>query len=91
MKKLGIGVLVSLTSIVLAYIVNITILQSILFPDPCFVHTHSDGENFLFFYEYTASNGYHPSPTTLNLIVTDIIWYLLGELALKMYYKLNSD
>jgi hypothetical protein len=59
---------------------NYFLLEGIIIPDPCYYHYHSHDTNkvFYLFYELTAQEGYHPTPTKLNLILTLTIGALTG-------------
>jgi len=60
------------------FILNFFILQNILIPDPCYYHSHDTNKDFDLFYEMTANEDYHPTPTRLNLISTLTIGGLTG-------------
>jgi len=56
--------------LVVMYVLNFFVLERIIIPDPCYYHSHDTNKVFDLFYELTAKEGYHPTPTRLNLILT---------------------
>lgn len=61
--------LCSFFGIVPAFILNF-ILESIAIPDPCYYHTRDTTKLFDLFYKMESSEGYHPSPTLFNTLLT---------------------
>lgn len=55
---------------IMFFVFNYLVLERIIIPDPCYYHSHDTTKIFDLFYELTASEGYHPTPTYLNLILT---------------------
>ena len=72
----------TLTGIVIVFLFNYLFLERLIIPDPCYCYYHSHDTTKLFdlFYELTSSEGYHPTPTKLNLILTVIIGAMTGLL-----------
>jgi hypothetical protein len=64
--------------LVLMYALNYFLLERLIIPDPCYYHSHDTNKVFDLFYELTAQEGYHPTPTKLNLILTLTIGALIG-------------
>jgi len=78
----------SLISIVVIFIFNYLLLERLIIPDPCYYHSHDATKIFDLFYELTASEGYHPTPTKFNLIITLITGAMSGLLfGLKLTNK----
>ncbi len=59
--------------------------QTLIIPDPCYYHKHETTKIFDLFYELTTAEGYHPSPTKLNFIITIVIGMLLGLIIGKIF------
>ena len=78
MKKTTIIIGFILIWLVVMYILNFFILEKIIIPDPCYYHSHDTNKVFDLFYELTAKEGYHPTPTRLNVILTLITGGLAG-------------
>jgi len=53
-------------------------IEGILIPDPCAYHGEKTTQFFDLFYKMTSDEGYHPSPTTLNYVLTITLGLLLG-------------
>lgn len=66
LNRIGFTALGTITFFVLNYFV----LERIIIPDPCYYHSHDTTKFFDLFYELTANEGYHPTPTNLNKILT---------------------
>lgn len=62
----------SLGTIILAFIINYVFIETIIIPDPCYYHTHDTDKIFDLFYNLNPQDGYHPSPTFFNYILTFI-------------------
>ena len=79
-KRVTIISLSTFTGALLIFLFNASILDKILIPDPCYYHNHGFKTTKVFdlFYEFTSSEGYHPTPTLFNIIFTLIIGGLLG-------------
>ena len=56
--------------IITFFVFNYLVLERIIIPDPCYYHSHDTTKFFDLFYEITAGEGYHPTPTNLNKILT---------------------
>ncbi len=89
-KRITIISLSILAGVVLTYVFNFFILDKVLIPDPCYYHTHNTNKIFDVFYELTAAEGYHPSPTTFNFILTMTIGAILG-LTFSIYILKKRD
>jgi len=75
----------TLMMIVGVFLFNYLFLERLIIPDPCYYHSHETTMLFDLFYELTASEGYHPTPTIFNLILTLIIGTVAGVfLGLKL-------
>jgi hypothetical protein len=61
--------LYSVLGIVPAYILNF-IIEGISIPDPCYYHGRSTTKLFDLFYKMESNEGYHPSPTLFNTLLT---------------------
>lgn len=68
---------------VIAVLLNLTLVQELLTPDPCYYHSHQTNFFFDLFYKLSAENGYHPIPTLFNLLASLVIGMLVG-LGFKM-------
>ena len=71
---------ISLIGIIVVFLFNYLLLERLIIPDPCYFHSHDTTKVFDLFYELTASEGYHPTPTRFNLILTLIIGAMTGIL-----------
>jgi hypothetical protein len=56
--------------LVVTFVLNFFILERLIIPDPCYYHSHDANNFFDLFYEFTAVEGFHPTPTILNLVLT---------------------
>ena len=63
---------------VTAYFLNLGVLDKILIPDPCYYHSHDTNLLIELFYKMTATEGFHPTPSNLNLLITYNIGAGLG-------------
>jgi hypothetical protein len=61
------------------------LVEAILIPDPCAYHSEETTKIFNLFYEITSDEGYHPSPTLFNYIVTLALGLSLGFLFNKFF------
>jgi uncharacterized membrane protein YgaE (UPF0421/DUF939 family) len=89
MKKAIISLSI-LIGIVLAFVLNLYILENILIPDPCYYHSHNTNAVFDIFYDLPASEGYHPFPTIFNFIFTTVIGAMIGW-AFSIYIKKKQN
>lgn len=64
---------------ILFYILNYFILERLLIPDPCYYHAHDTTTIFNLFYQLTGEEGFHPSPTSLNYVITLTAGALVGR------------
>jgi hypothetical protein len=64
--------------VVCSYILNYYFLDKIFIPDPCAYHIKETSTIFDFFYTIKSSEGYHPSPSNFNFVITSIIGVLIG-------------
>lgn len=53
-------------------------MEGILIPDPCAYHGEKTTQFFDLFYKMTSDEGYHPSPTTFNNVLTIALGLVLG-------------
>ncbi|KQC02793.1 hypothetical protein [Pedobacter sp. Hv1] len=63
---------------VIAVLLNLTLVQELFTPDPCYYHNRKTNFFFNFFYKLSAENGDHPIPTLFNLLVSLVIGMLVG-------------
>lgn len=78
----------TIIGIIVIFLFNYLLLERIIIPDPCYYHSHETTKVFDLFYEFTSSEGYHPTPTKLNLILTLITGAMAGLLfGLKLTKK----
>ena len=63
-------VLLSCMGALLTYLFNFFVLERIIIPDPCYYHSHDTNKIFDLFYDLTAKEGFHPTPSNLNTILT---------------------
>ena len=63
-----------------ALILNFVFIERLLIPDPCYYHTNDTNSVFDLFYTISAAEGYHPSPTLFNFLLTVGIGIVLGLL-----------
>ena len=59
----------------------------IIIPDPCVYHGEKTTKFFDLFYKMTSDEGYHPSPTTFNYVLTIALGLLLGIFINKQVAK----
>ena len=86
-KKFFKALLLSVVWLPIVFLLSLMV-QIGLLGDEC--QYHSGDTSFLFnlFYKFTSSNGYHPSPTILNLIVTVFVpAFLLGRATAKPHRR----
>jgi hypothetical protein len=69
--------LCSFSGILCAFILNF-ILESVAIPDPCYYHARDTTKLFALFYKMESSEGFHPSPTLFNTLLTLAIGILAG-------------
>jgi len=62
-------------------------IEGILIPDPCAYHGEKTTQFFDLFYKMTSDEGYHPSPTTFNYVLTITLGLLLGFFINKQVAK----
>ena len=72
----------SLFGVITMAFLNFCILDSIIIPDPCAYHSKETGSIFNLFYKMESGDGYHPSPSTFNFMLTVVAGIALG---LAMY------
>lgn len=65
-------------------------IEGILIPDPCVYHGEKTSKIFDLFYKMTSDEGYHPSPTTFNYVLTIALGLLLGIFINKQVAKAFS-
>ncbi len=65
-------------------IFNMTIIDSLLIPDPCFYHTNEMNPLLSLFY---SSSGYHPEPNIFNIVFILIIGGVIGKWIFKLISK----
>ena len=53
-------------------------IEGIIIPDPCEYHSKETTWLFDLFYKMISDEGYHPSPTTFNYVVTISLGIALG-------------
>jgi hypothetical protein len=75
-KRIAIITLSTIAGLVLTFVFNFIILDSILIPDPCYYHSHETNKVFDIFYELDEGN--HPFPTIFNFIFTLTTGAILG-------------
>jgi len=63
--------------LVAAFVLDLFIAGMII-PDPCEYHSKETTWIFDLFYRKTSDEGYHPSPTTFNYVLTIALGLLLG-------------
>lgn len=68
----------TMTGIVIVFLFNYLLLEALIIPDPCYYHSHDTTKLFDLFYELTASEGFHPTPTMFNLVITLVIGAVTG-------------
>ncbi len=66
-------------------------VEGILIPDPCVYHGKDTTKVFDLFYEMTSDEGYHPSPTTFNHVLTIILGIGLGFFYYKVFVRIPPD
>ncbi len=59
-----------LSGMIIVFFLNYGLLEYIIIPDPCYYHGEETTKLFDLFYKFTSDEGYHPSPTTFNYILT---------------------
>jgi len=65
-------------------------MEGILIPDPCVYHGEKTTKLFDLFYKMTSDEGYHPSPTTLNYVLTLTLGFGLGYFFYKKLVWINN-
>ncbi len=68
----------TILGIFLLFVFNFLILERVIIPDPCYYHSHDTNKVFDLFYELTAQEGYHPTPTRLNVVLTLTTGAIIG-------------
>lgn len=71
-------IIYSVLGIIVFLLLNFFIIEKYIIPDPCFYHNHNTTKTFDLFYQMTADEGYHPTPTKFNLLSTLTIGTLIG-------------
>ena len=66
-------------------------IEGILIPDPCAYHVKKTSKAFDLFYKMTSGEGYHPSPTIFNYVLTIAIGIVLGIFINKQVAKAFND
>lgn len=56
--------------LVVTFVLNFFILERLIISDPCYYHSHETNKIFDLYCELTAVEGFHPTPTILNLVLT---------------------
>ncbi len=85
--KILLFIVYSILGILLAFGINL-LLNFIFIPDPCYYHSNDGGWLFNLFYELPAWNGFHPSPNTLNYMLTVTAGLVFGiYFAIKKYKR----
>lgn len=79
-----------LTGALLAFLLNVCLLEKLLIPDPCYYHSHEGGRLFHWFYDLPATEGGHPVPTKLNMIITLLLGAIGGWLLARKRLKLST-
>ena len=64
--------------LVVTFVLNFFILERLIIPDPCYYHSHDTNKIVDLFYELTAGEGFHPTPTILNLVLTLTAGIIVG-------------
>ncbi len=64
--------------LVITFVLNFFILERIIIPDECYYYSHDTNKIFDLFYELTAAEGFHPTPTILNLGLTFMTGIIAG-------------
>jgi len=72
------------------FVFNFLVLERITIPDPCYYQSHDTTKFFDLFYEMKAGEGYHPTATYLNLILTLTLGSITG-LTWGLKRKLNDN
>ena len=85
-KRFQVVMLSILIGLSLACLLNYFVLDKLLIPDPCYYHFHETKKVFDVFYDLPSSEGGHPVPTTLNIIITAVIGLVIG-LTLSAYFR----
>lgn len=82
-----------LIGIVSCCFLNYFLLENLIIPDPCYYHTGEDEVTWLFdlFYHFPSSEGYHPSPTTFNFVVTILAGAFLGWWAGTFFSRRGAE
>lgn len=74
---------------------NYLFLEHILIPDPCYYHNRETTMIFDLFYDLPSREGYHPSPTSFNFLITLIVGAFLGwyfaKILIKLFLKARSS
>lgn len=83
-KQIVLVILSALAGAVLVFLFNFLFLDKILIPDPCYYHSHDTNMVFDIFYDLPASDGYHPFPSTFNILFTAVLGAIIG-LRLSFY------
>lgn len=75
--------------VIFAFVFNFSYLEGLIIPDPCYYHfpNRTPSKTFSLFYEITAGEGFHPSASNLNLIVTLGSGVLIGWLMSKIRFN----
>ena len=76
----------SLFGMITMALLNFSILDTIIIPDPCAYHGEKMSSIFNLFYKMESGDGYHPFPTTFNFTLTAIAGITIG-LAVYKYLK----
>lgn len=81
------GLLVCLFLGLLVSFVFHFLAENITIPDPCAYHSRQTTKSFDLFYKMTSDEGYHPSPTRFNYVLTIALGLVLGVFINKQVAK----
>src|ERR1043165_1818876 len=81
-------VLFAIIGSALAFLLNIFILEPLLIiPDYCYYDTREPGFLINLFYDFPGSEGYHPVPSRLNILLTIVIGAFAGYKSFSLLQK----
>jgi hypothetical protein len=76
---------------VLAFLFNFLLLDRLLIPDPCYYHSHEGGGFFKLFYDITSAEGFHPSPSVFNFVLTIVTGATAGYFFARYLLKHKKE
>ncbi len=68
---------------VLAFLLNVLLIESVIIPDICYYHTHDTNFFIDTFYDFPSSEGGHPVPSIINIILSLTVGGIVGFLIVK--------